>query len=254
MGGFMNCLFFVLLIFVVIIGILNVLYFYYYNKIHGYVGEILVRIKLSMLPKKKYTVLNDVMIEANGSTHQIDHIVISKYGIFVIETKNYFGLIVGDEYKDKWIQFLGKNKYYFHNPIHQNYGHILALKEVLRIDEKFFISIVCMSNKARLKINSKTEVVQLFYLNKAIKSYKEEKLNIDLSKTKEKLEDVNIKYRKKQKEHINNIKNTLNEIKKKKENMICPRCGGSLVEKVGKYGKFLGCSNYPKCKYIKSKN
>jgi DNA topoisomerase-1 len=31
----------------------------------------------------------------------------------------------------------------------------------------------------------------------------------------------------------------------------CPRCGGSLLEKYGKYGKFFGCSNFPKCRFVK---
>lgn len=48
------------------------------------------------------------------------------------------------------------------------------------------------------------------------------------------------------KEHVKNIKKTQDELKKG----ICPRCGGKLVEKHGKYGAFLGCSNYPKCKFI----
>lgn len=34
-------------------------------------------------------------------------------------------------------------------------------------------------------------------------------------------------------------------------NMICPKCNGNLVERNGKYENFVGCSNYPKCKYIK---
>ena len=33
---------------------------------------------------------------------------------------------------------------------------------------------------------------------------------------------------------------------------VCPKCGGRLKEKKGKYGKFLGCSNYPKCKYTEN--
>lgn len=33
--------------------------------------------------------------------------------------------------------------------------------------------------------------------------------------------------------------------------MICPKCGGNLITRNGKYGEFIGCSNYPKCKYIK---
>jgi len=34
-------------------------------------------------------------------------------------------------------------------------------------------------------------------------------------------------------------------------NDVCPRCGGTLVKRSGKYGAFMGCSNYPKCRYIK---
>ena len=41
------------------------------------------------------------------------------------------------------------------------------------------------------------------------------------------------------------------EINEKVDNMICPKCGGNLITRNGKYGEFIGCSNYPKCKYIK---
>ena len=33
--------------------------------------------------------------------------------------------------------------------------------------------------------------------------------------------------------------------------MVCPRCGGDLVLRSGKYGAFYGCSNYPDCTYTK---
>ena len=34
---------------------------------------------------------------------------------------------------------------------------------------------------------------------------------------------------------------------------ICPRCGGHLVEREGRYGPFYGCENYPKCKFTKKR-
>lgn len=49
-------------------------------------------------------------------------------------------------------------------------------------------------------------------------------------------------------EHVKNINKTQKELKKG----ICPRCGGKLVEKVGQYGSFYGCSNYPQCKFKKN--
>jgi len=40
--------------------------------------------------------------------------------------------------------------------------------------------------------------------------------------------------------------------KKPKETLYCPVCHGRLVKKTGKYGKFYGCSNYPKCNYTRN--
>ena len=31
---------------------------------------------------------------------------------------------------------------------------------------------------------------------------------------------------------------------------VCPECGGDLVQRKGRYGTFVGCANYPKCKYV----
>ncbi len=42
-----------------------------------------------------------------------------------------------------------------------------------------------------------------------------------------------------------------NEKSSHKETDICPKCGGMLRKINGKYGKFLGCSNYPKCRFTK---
>lgn len=33
---------------------------------------------------------------------------------------------------------------------------------------------------------------------------------------------------------------------------VCPRCGGKLVERNGKYGMFMGCANYPKCRFTRN--
>lgn len=34
---------------------------------------------------------------------------------------------------------------------------------------------------------------------------------------------------------------------------VCPRCGGRLVERQGRYGFFFGCSNYPRCKFTSNR-
>ena len=51
------------------------------------------------------------------------------------------------------------------------------------------------------------------------------------------------------KEHVNTIKKELKKQNTKVTANICPRCGGKLVTRKGKYGEFKGCSNYPKCRF-----
>lgn len=162
------------------------------------------------IEETEYIVLNDIMIRSSKGTHQIDHIIISKFGIFVIEMKNYFGLIIGDENKNKWIQYLGSNKYYFNNPIHQNYGHIKALQELLNLSENKFVSIVCFSNQVQLKVNVKN-VTQLDFINKLIQSYSEKIINENIIKIKNLIEENNIKDRIIRKQHIDTIKAKIKE-------------------------------------------
>ena len=160
--------------------ILSIIVIVFYPKFRGYMGEFWVKQELNKLPKDKYLVLNNIMLLVNDKTVQIDHIVISQFGIFVIEMKNYYGTIYGDEYKNEWIGYLGKKKFYFHNPIHQNYGHVLALKELLNLDESCFISIVCFSNQVKLKIKC-NNITYLDYLNRVITSYQDKRLDCNLN-------------------------------------------------------------------------
>lgn len=76
---------------VLIMVILCILMEVYYKKFIGMAGEFWVKRELKKL-SKEYLIIDDVMVKTkNNYTHQIDHIVKSKYGIFVIETKQYNG-------------------------------------------------------------------------------------------------------------------------------------------------------------------
>ena len=65
-------------------------------KIKGFLGEKSVAFLLSGLDKTKYKLINNIMLQVGNKTTQIDHVIVSNYGIFVIETKNYTrgGLLV----------------------------------------------------------------------------------------------------------------------------------------------------------------
>lgn len=98
----------------------------------GNVGEQIVAAQLRELPGEKYMVLNDILLQTERGSVQIDHIVISVYGIFVIETKNYKGWIHGNEKSEYWTQSIYPHKTKFRNPIKQNWSHVYPLKALFR--------------------------------------------------------------------------------------------------------------------------
>ncbi|MBD7915757.1 NERD domain-containing protein [Clostridium sp. Sa3CUN1] len=156
---------------------------------------------------KGYKLLNDIMIKSNNGTSQIDHILIGKKGIFVIETKDYSGMIYGDEYSREWTQVINSKKNKFYNPIRQNYGHIKTLEK--HIDRKnIFISIIVFTNKSTLKkIETDTPVIQVKKLKRFIRKYKSNNML-----TKEEIDNMynlikknNINSNRERKKHVKRI-------------------------------------------------
>ena len=219
------------------------------KRIIGFFGELWVKKELKKL-NDEYKIINDVMIRTNdGRTHQIDHLVISKYGIFVIETKQYNAKLIGNDYDKKWIYKSYGIKKDINNPVHQNYGHMQALKEVLNIEKEKLISIVCISSRAILRIKSNV-VVGIDKLLSKIKSYDSEIIH-NVDEIYNQINSLNILDKKERKNHIQTVESIkiINDIESINK---CPKCGGELVERNGIYGKFTGCSNYPKCKYTRN--
>ena len=218
----------------------------YGKNILGWFGEHWVKEVLSKLDKKEYIVLNDVMLYVDGKSHQIDHIVVSKYGVFVIETKQYNGYITGSKYDVKWIRHVGKNKYYYTNPIRQNYGHVKCVCSLLGIGEDKVFNVVCIPSKAKLKIEHDGELVRNYELYDKIVGYKNVVID-DVDGIIEVLRSSNVTDRDARRKHIKEVHEIVNGFDEK----MCPKCGGKLVEKIGKYGKFVGCDRYPKCRYVR---
>lgn len=96
-------------------------------------GELAVAVHVKLyLKDPRYILLNDCTLpDEQAGTTQIDHILLSPFGIFVIETKNYTGWIFGGERQKMWTQKIYKKSYKFQNPLHQNYKHMKVLEDVL---------------------------------------------------------------------------------------------------------------------------
>ena len=110
--------------------------------------------QLSALPEDEYTVLNDIMVKSYTGASQIDHVVVSSHGIFVIEVQNCHGEIVGKDTDQYWTWSTGKEKHRFFNPIRQNHAHIKALEMALNpVGKVPLISIVVFPSDCELASN-----------------------------------------------------------------------------------------------------
>lgn len=112
------------------------------------------------LPAESYKVLRDVTIKVAGGTTQVDHVVVSPYGIFVIETKNFSGWIFGSERDAYWTQtFYGKRNQFL-NPLRQNYAHLKGLEEALGLDASKFHSVIVLAGDAKIRTAMPAKVIQ----------------------------------------------------------------------------------------------
>ena len=223
----------------------------------GKIGEKVVANYLDKLPRNQFKVLNNITIPTPNGSSQIDHLIVSIYGIFVIETKNYKGWIYGGENVEYWTQNIYGHKYQLFNPILQNAGHVKALRRVLKEYEPLsIIPIVAFSRRASLKVKVKeARVVYWNQVRRTIRKHNERRLSWDqVNAICDTIQSVKLNASKEnRKQHRRDIRS----VKKQKKDAVssgkCPRCGGTLVLRNGKYGSFYGCSNYPSCNYILNK-
>lgn len=212
------------------------------------VGRILAR-----LPREEYIVLNDVLLPTGKGTTQIDHVVVSVYGIFVIESKNYQGRIYGTRSGDKWSQYVDGEEHNFRNPIKQNVGHVIAVKRVTHLSDDFIVPLVVFTGSATLKVLDCDEVIYDGMLYETIRSYRDMILSPEQMEHYARIIDERLEENAETKAaHVNAVRERIAQWDREVSAGLCPRCDGRLVLRKGKYGSFYGCSNYPKCKYTKN--
>ena len=222
--------------------------------IKGKSGEAAVNLAARLrLDPSTYHLIKDVTLPTRRGTTQIDHIIISKFGIFVIETKNYKGWIFADEKSQKWTQINFRQKHQFQNPLRQNYAHICALSELLELPKDKIQGIVCFMGDAKFKTKVPRGVfIQGRYIGH-IKSFRTEMFaKKDVDAFVRRIEENRLKRGfKTNHAHVQELKNRLGALIP--EEKTCPKCGSAMVVRTAKRGthagsKFWGCSRYPACR------
>ncbi|HIF9439521.1 TPA: NERD domain-containing protein [Photobacterium damselae] len=218
----------------------------------------IVTTPLSKLPESDYTLIKDVTLPTSDGTTQVDHIVVSKYGIFVVETKNMKGWIFGSARQKLWTQKIYRHSSKFQNPLHQNYKHIKALETLLGCSADYLHSVIVFIGDSTFKTEMPPNVtyargsiryIQQF--NKVVFSDKDyARLTDSINQIKLKRGVItDLKHR----NHVKEI------VASKVSSNQCPRCGSEMVLRETKRGEnigkqFWGCSTFPKCRAVKQLN
>ncbi len=232
----------------------------------GKSGEARVHNILMRLPDE-YTVFDDMVLKTSNGTTQIDHVVVSKYGVFAIETKNYRGKIYGDDNRQEWTQIIVTDvtyrkkwwktysyvtKSHFYNPVKQSLAHMFVIKKVLNDWPMLrVVPIVVFAGNAVLNdVSSQHHVIYDDQLLATIQNYSIPCLpDTDVNQVIKCLSQNNVRQQVDNRTHIRNVYIAKQNFNSKIASGICPKCRGSLVKRCGKYGSFYGCSNYPRCKF-----
>lgn len=145
-------------------------------KIIGNGGERLVSWNLDELGKDEYKVLNNMYLQSQGNTYgtQIDHVVISRFGVFVIETKGHGGWIFGNANDEKWTEVVYHKKYRFYNPLRQNYAHLKAVEMIVkpRFSNLPVIGFVVFPSARKLQVTGSNFVGNTRDIVNKIREYK----------------------------------------------------------------------------------
>lgn len=217
----------------------------------GTIGEQKVAKVLFELDTDYYVVFNNLLFDVNGSTVQIDHVVVSIYGIFVIETKNYKGVISGAEDDEDWQYSIYGNKYTFRNPILQNQAHIGAIKYVLKKSELPILPIVAFVGDCTFNLSVRNyPIVTLDDLYECVAQYNGVCLCAEDAKfIAERLWAANISSPEAEAKHKEEVKRKQEDSAAAIRTGVCPRCGANLKRITEGYNTYYRCEKYPDCSF-----
>ena len=223
----------------------------------GVFGEFIVNFfTKQQLDKDTYHLIKNVTLPTENGTTQIDHIIVSIYGAFVVETKNMKGWIFGSPHQKMWTQQIYKHKNKFQNPLHHNYKHTKTLETLLELEESQVHSVIVFIGDSTFKTSLPNNVTYGMGYIRYIKSKTETVLSeLEKNRIIETIRNGRLKASfKTHREHVSHVKEIIAE---KESKLPCPRCGSEMIIRETKKGEnkgkqLWGCSTFPQCRTMKA--
>lgn len=218
----------------------------------GIIGETLVRIVARLrLPARTYHRLHDVTLSTEDGTTQVDHVFVSRFGIFVVETKNMRGWIFGGESQPRWTQKIFGKTFSFQNPLRQNHKHVKALEALLDVPPEAIRSVVVFAGESTFKSPMPANVCRGGAFIGYIRSFQKPVLSgAQVQCAIERLESARLEATgETRRRHVQGLKDRLEPSEERR----CPECGGSMLLRTARRGakagkQFWGCSSFPRCR------
>lgn len=220
-------------------------------------GERMVRESLMGGLSDEYCLFNDLYLPLpDGSTTQVDHVVVSRYGVFVIETKSYSGWIFGAAQEAFWTQVRYRKKYQFQNPLRQNYLHICALAKGLGLPRNCFQSVVAFTESCKFCTPMPPKVVWSSQLTGYIRAF--DSIIFSEARVKQIVASVaqlaaSVDETRRQR-HIMNLQERHRPVRSDESAPLCPLCGREMILRTARKDghAFYGCPAYPACRGTRS--
>jgi len=217
----------------------------------GWFGEKKTQFSLWVsLKNDLYLRHHDVILPSKNGSAQIDHLVISPFGIFIVETKNLKGWIYGDATQSSWTQVIYRSKHKFQNPLRQTFRQKKVIAEFLGVREKHIHPLVAFVGKCKLKTDMPPNVISSGF-GSYIKSFQQKVFtDEEVQRIQHLISNHVATSLVSTDDHIQSLRD------RHSSTTICPRCGSNLVERTVKNGanagsQFLGCEDYPRCRFTR---
>lgn len=246
----------------------------------GMIGEWFINLSLRLfLDKQEYHLLKDVTLPTPQGTTQIDHVLVSRFGVFVIETKNIKGWIFCNPAHKSWTQQIYRRRHSFQNPLRQNYLHVMTLRSLLGLADHQLHSVIFFIGDCTFKTpvpdnvmnrgliryikGNTTPVLTPAEVTRVIDTIQRGRLAANWQTHRQHVAQLKTRHGEVPAKPVttsipiyHNPSASMAIHQANNQNPMCPSCGNLMVLRTASRGDnkgnhFWGCSDFPKCRGVR---